>query len=221
MRVRIPPHGCRGPAALANKSGVSGRASPEVDLTPTCEGRHRRPRRPCHYHAIHNGRERSQAVRSPPHPGQRAQPVHRDVPRPAVRHPGNDHRQRRRQLQALRRRHLPGHQHVPAGVHRGRQRQVDHDLLGRAGGRDGRAHPKPGRSPSTTPTRGCPRSCRSPVARPCRWTRAWSPSPPPFAPLGDDEFEFVSQTFSGEHGPHPDLESGFELFCQVLVPALT
>jgi hypothetical protein len=40
-------------------------------------------------------------------------------------------------------------------------------------------------------------------------------------PLGDDEFEFVSQTFSGEHGPHPDLESGFELFCQVLVPALT
>jgi hypothetical protein len=40
-------------------------------------------------------------------------------------------------------------------------------------------------------------------------------------PLGDEEFEFVSQTFSGEHGPHPDLESGFELFCQVLVPALT
>jgi hypothetical protein len=40
-------------------------------------------------------------------------------------------------------------------------------------------------------------------------------------PLGDDDFEFVSQTFSGEHGPHPDLESSFELFCQVLVPALT
>jgi hypothetical protein len=40
-------------------------------------------------------------------------------------------------------------------------------------------------------------------------------------PLGDDEFEFVSQTFSGEHGPHPDLESGGELFCDVLVPALT
>jgi hypothetical protein len=40
-------------------------------------------------------------------------------------------------------------------------------------------------------------------------------------PLGDDEFEFVSQTFSGEHGPHPDLESDFELFCEVLVPALT
>jgi hypothetical protein len=40
-------------------------------------------------------------------------------------------------------------------------------------------------------------------------------------PLGDDEFEIVSQTFSGEHGPHPDLESDFELFCEVLVPALT
>jgi hypothetical protein len=40
-------------------------------------------------------------------------------------------------------------------------------------------------------------------------------------PLGDDEFELVSQTFSGEHGPHPDLESDFELFCEVLVPALT
>ena len=40
-------------------------------------------------------------------------------------------------------------------------------------------------------------------------------------PLGDDEFEFVSQTFSGEHGPHPDLESGFEVFCNVLIPALT
>lgn len=38
-----------------------------------------------------------------------------------------------------------------------------------------------GRSPSSPPTRGCPRSYRSPVARPCRWTRAWSPSPPPFA----------------------------------------
>ncbi len=40
-------------------------------------------------------------------------------------------------------------------------------------------------------------------------------------PLGDDEFDFVSQTFSGEHGPHPDLESGFEVFCNVLIPALT
>jgi hypothetical protein len=42
-----------------------------------------------------------------------------------------------------------------------------------------------------------------------------------FRPLGDDEFDFVSQTFSGEHGPHPDLESGFEVFCDVLIPALT
>jgi hypothetical protein len=49
-------------------------------------------------------------------------------------------------------------------------------------------------------------------------------------PLGDDEFEFVSQTFSGEHHPfsgehhpHPDLdlERDVELFCQVLIPALT
>ena len=31
-------------------------------------------------------------------------------------------------------------------------------------------------------------------------------------PLGDDEFEFVYQTVSGEQGTHPDLESGFELF---------
>ena len=42
-----------------------------------------------------------------------------------------------------------------------------------------------------------------------------------FRPLGDDDFEFVSQTFSGVRGPHPDLESGFEVFCNVLVPALT
>jgi hypothetical protein len=38
-------------------------------------------------------------------------------------------------------------------------------------------------------------------------------------PLGDDEFEFVSATVSGEHGPHPDLGGG--LFCDVLTPALT
>ncbi len=38
-------------------------------------------------------------------------------------------------------------------------------------------------------------------------------------PLGDDEFEFVSATVSGEHGPHPDL--GGVLFCDVLIPALT
>lgn len=33
--------------------------------------------------------------------------------------------------------------------------------------------------------------------------------------------EFISTTFSGDKGPHPDLESGFELFCDVIVPALT
>ena len=37
-------------------------------------------------------------------------------------------------------------------------------------------------------------------------------------PLPTGELEFVSQTFFGERGPHPDLESGFELFCEVLVP---
>ena len=33
--------------------------------------------------------------------------------------------------------------------------------------------------------------------------------------------EFISQTLSGEKGPHPDLDSGFELFCNVIVPALS
>jgi hypothetical protein len=42
-----------------------------------------------------------------------------------------------------------------------------------------------------------------------------------FRPLSNGDLEFVSQTFSGEHGPHPDLESGFEVFCNVLIPALT
>jgi hypothetical protein len=37
----------------------------------------------------------------------------------------------------------------------------------------------------------------------------------------DGSLTFVSQTFSGEKGPHPDLHSGFELFCDVIVPALT
>jgi hypothetical protein len=36
-------------------------------------------------------------------------------------------------------------------------------------------------------------------------------------PLPTGELEFVSQTFFGEDGPHPDLERGFELFCGVLV----
>ncbi|HYY64707.1 MAG TPA: hypothetical protein VE688_08840 [Gaiellaceae bacterium] len=38
-------------------------------------------------------------------------------------------------------------------------------------------------------------------------------------PNGD--LTLVSQTLLGEHGPHPDLDSDFEAFCNVLVPALT
>jgi hypothetical protein len=33
--------------------------------------------------------------------------------------------------------------------------------------------------------------------------------------------DLISQTASGEKGPHPDLDSDFEIFCDVLVPALT
>ena len=33
--------------------------------------------------------------------------------------------------------------------------------------------------------------------------------------------DFISQTVSGEKGPHPDLDSGFEAFCDVIVPALS
>jgi hypothetical protein len=33
--------------------------------------------------------------------------------------------------------------------------------------------------------------------------------------------DFISQTFSGEHGPHPEADSGFTLFCDVIVPALS
>jgi hypothetical protein len=32
---------------------------------------------------------------------------------------------------------------------------------------------------------------------------------------------FVSGSFLDVKGPHPNLESDFELFCQVIVPALT
>jgi hypothetical protein len=34
-------------------------------------------------------------------------------------------------------------------------------------------------------------------------------------------FAFISQTVSGEKGPHPDLDSDFAVFCDVLIPALT
>jgi hypothetical protein len=42
-----------------------------------------------------------------------------------------------------------------------------------------------------------------------------------FRELPNGDLEFISETVSGEHGPHPDLASGFELFCDVLTPALT
>jgi hypothetical protein len=37
----------------------------------------------------------------------------------------------------------------------------------------------------------------------------------------DGSLTFVSRTVASEKGPHPDLDSGFEAFCNVLVPALT
>ena len=43
----------------------------------------------------------------------------------------------------------------------------------------------------------------------------------PLRPLPNGGFELVFQTDLGEHGPHPDLASDFELFCDVLVPVLT
>jgi hypothetical protein len=33
--------------------------------------------------------------------------------------------------------------------------------------------------------------------------------------------ELISQTVSGEKGPHPDLDSDFEVFCNVVVPAIS
>jgi hypothetical protein len=36
----------------------------------------------------------------------------------------------------------------------------------------------------------------------------------------DGELTFVSQSVSSEKGPHPDLDSGFEAFCDVIGPAL-
>jgi hypothetical protein len=33
--------------------------------------------------------------------------------------------------------------------------------------------------------------------------------------------DFLGTTISPENGPHPDLDSGFALFCDVIVPALT
>jgi hypothetical protein len=42
-----------------------------------------------------------------------------------------------------------------------------------------------------------------------------------FRELPNGDLELISVTVSGEHGPHPDLDSGFALFCNVLIPALT
>ena len=38
----------------------------------------------------------------------------------------------------------------------------------------------------------------------------------PSNPVGD----FISESLSGLHGPHPDLLSGFTVFCDVIVPYL-
>jgi hypothetical protein len=40
-------------------------------------------------------------------------------------------------------------------------------------------------------------------------------------PTDVEDDVFISQTIESISGPHPDLESDFTLFCEVLVPALT
>jgi hypothetical protein len=40
-------------------------------------------------------------------------------------------------------------------------------------------------------------------------------------PTDTSDDEFISQTIESISGPHPELESGFTLFCEVVVPALT
>jgi hypothetical protein len=40
-------------------------------------------------------------------------------------------------------------------------------------------------------------------------------------PTNTEDDEFISQTIESISGPHPDLESDFTLFCEVVVPALT
>ena len=37
----------------------------------------------------------------------------------------------------------------------------------------------------------------------------------------DSDGNFLGQTFGNEKGPHPDLESDFAVFCDVVVPALS
>jgi hypothetical protein len=40
-------------------------------------------------------------------------------------------------------------------------------------------------------------------------------------PTDTEDDEFISQTVESIAGPHPDLEGDFELFCEVVAPALT
>lgn len=40
-------------------------------------------------------------------------------------------------------------------------------------------------------------------------------------PTDTSDDEFISQTIESISGPHPNLESNFTLFCEVVVPALT
>jgi hypothetical protein len=40
-------------------------------------------------------------------------------------------------------------------------------------------------------------------------------------PTNTEDDVFISQSIESISGPHPDLESGFTLFCEVVVPALT
>ena len=39
--------------------------------------------------------------------------------------------------------------------------------------------------------------------------------------LDGTTLDLISETVSGEKGPHPDLDSDFELFCDVVTPALS
>ena len=48
------------------------------------------------------------------------------------------------------------------------------------------------------------------------WVDVFEYTGDPNNPVGD----FISETLSGLHGPHPDLLSGFSVFCDVLGPYL-
>ena len=61
QRVRIPPDGCRGPAALANEAGVTeDRPYPAAEVVPSPPGpSHVRSHRPCPGRALSLGQQRS------------------------------------------------------------------------------------------------------------------------------------------------------------------